>query len=107
MPESHLLSFLDRFSPDCPWLGTRGPRHPVARNMQDEVLPRTWEDIPLRAKRILIMSYLFPPVGGIGVQRALSLARYLPQCGFDVHVLKATNSGGPVMDPELLRMVPH
>jgi hypothetical protein len=41
------------------------------------------------ARKILIMSYLFPPVGGIGVQRALSLAKYLPPCGFEVHVLKA------------------
>jgi glycosyltransferase involved in cell wall biosynthesis len=40
------------------------------------------------------------------VQRALSLARYLPQCDFEVHVLKATNAGGPVMDPDLLRLVP-
>ena len=58
------------------------------------------------AKRILIMSYLFPPVGGIGVQRALSLAKYLPPCGFEVHVLKANNAGGPVHDPELARQIP-
>jgi len=49
---------------------------------------------------------LFPPVGGIGVQRALSLAKYLPQCGFEVHVLKATNAGGPVYDPDLVRQIP-
>jgi glycosyltransferase involved in cell wall biosynthesis len=54
----------------------------------------------------LLISYLFPPVGGIGVQRALSLAKYLPQCGFEVHVLKATNAGGPVYDPDLVRQVP-
>src|SRR4051794_9334077 len=47
-------------------------------------------------KNILIISYLFPPVGGIGVQRALSMAKYLPACGFNVHILKATNAGGPV-----------
>ena len=58
------------------------------------------------AKKILIMSYLFPPVGGIGVQRALSLAKYLPPCGFEVHVLKANNAGGPVHDPELVRQIP-
>src|SRR3954447_26131775 len=57
-------------------------------------------------RRILLISYLFPPVGGIGVQRALSLAKYLPQCGFDVHVLKATNAGGPVYDPDLIRQIP-
>jgi glycosyltransferase involved in cell wall biosynthesis len=54
----------------------------------------------------LIVSYLFPPVGGIGVQRALSLAKYLPSCGFEVHVLKANSAGGPVQDPELERQIP-
>src|SRR5206468_10667490 len=48
---------------------------------------------PQPIKKILIISYLFPPVGGIGVQRALSMAKYLPACGFQVHVLKATNAG--------------
>ena len=56
--------------------------------------------------KILLISYLFPPVGGIGVQRALSLAKYLPQSGFEVHVLKATNAGGPVYDPDLIRQIP-
>ena len=46
-------------------------------------------------RKILIVSYLFPPVGGIGVQRALSMAKYLPRCGYEVYVLKAGNAGGP------------
>ena len=57
-------------------------------------------------RKILIISYLFPPVGGIGVQRALSLAKYLPRSGFEVHVLKATSAGGPVYDPDLLKQIP-
>jgi glycosyltransferase involved in cell wall biosynthesis len=57
-------------------------------------------------RKILIISYLFPPVGGIGVQRALSLAKYLPPCGFEVHILKANNAGGPVRDPDLVRQIP-
>src|ERR1035441_8060198 len=56
--------------------------------------------------KILIISYLFPPAGGIAVQRALSLAKYLPKCGFDVHGLPARNAAGPVRDPDLLRQVP-
>ena len=56
--------------------------------------------------RLLIISYLFPPVGGVGVQRALSLAKYLPDSGFDVHVLTARNAAGPVQDPALLKQVP-
>src|SRR5215470_4178949 len=60
---------------------------------------------PVRS-RILIISYLFPPAGGIGVQRALSLARYLPASGFEVHVLRASNAAAPVFDPALTRRVP-
>lgn len=56
--------------------------------------------------RILLISYLFPPAGGIGVQRALSLARYLPECGFEVHVLSAANAAAPVRDPALCQRVP-
>ena len=56
--------------------------------------------------RLLMISYLFPPVGGVGVQRALSLAKYLPDSGFEVHVLMARNAAGPVQDPDLLKQVP-
>ena len=46
----------------------------------------------LGTNRLLILSYLFPPAGGVAVQRSLSLAKYLPGCGFDVHVLRAHNA---------------
>jgi glycosyltransferase involved in cell wall biosynthesis len=62
--------------------------------------------VTARRRRILLISYLFPPAGGIGVQRALSLARYLPDCGYEVHVLQAKNAAAPVNDPELLSRVP-
>jgi glycosyltransferase involved in cell wall biosynthesis len=56
--------------------------------------------------RILIISYLFPPVGGVGVPRALNFAKYLPQCGIEVHVLRARNAAAPLNDPGLLREIP-
>jgi hypothetical protein len=60
----------------------------------------------MSAPRILLISYLFPPMGGIGVQRALSIARYLPDHGFELHVLRAPNAAGPVIDPALANLVP-
>ncbi len=57
-------------------------------------------------RKVLIISYLFPPAGGISVQRALSLAKYLPQCGLEVHVLSARNATTPTVDPSLLKQVP-
>jgi hypothetical protein len=57
-------------------------------------------------RKLLLVSYLFPPAGGIGVQRALGFARYLPRHGYQVHVLTARNPAAPVQDPDLLRRVP-
>src|SRR4051794_39732621 len=57
-------------------------------------------------RRLLLISYLFPPAGGIAVQRALSLAKYLPDCGYEIHVLRAYNAAQPVYDPGLLEHIP-
>ena len=56
--------------------------------------------------KVLIVAYWFPPAGGIAVQRALSLVKYLPERGFEVHVLAPKNPPAPVLDPALLRQVP-
>ncbi len=56
--------------------------------------------------KLLVVSYLFPPAGGIGVQRVLSWTRYLPALGFDVTVLAAKNPSVPTLDPSLLAAVP-
>jgi glycosyltransferase involved in cell wall biosynthesis len=57
-------------------------------------------------RNLLLIAYLFPPAGGITVQRALSLARYLPAHGFKVHVLQAANAPTPVVDKSLLGRIP-
>jgi len=56
--------------------------------------------------RALLISYLFPPAGGIAVQRMLAMARYLPENGIDVHVLSASNPSVPTMDASLLSRIP-
>ena len=61
----------------------------------------------MRRRKILIISYLFPPAGGIAVQRALSFSKYLPELAWEVHVLSAANAAVPVRDPGLLRHVPE
>jgi glycosyltransferase involved in cell wall biosynthesis len=55
--------------------------------------------------KLLLISCYFPPAGGIGVQRALSLARYLPQNGFRVFVL-TSRSSVPTVDSELMSLIP-
>jgi glycosyltransferase involved in cell wall biosynthesis len=57
-------------------------------------------------KRVLLVSYTFPPVGGAGVQRPAKFAKYLPQFGWDVTVLTAANPSVPLFDDSLCADVP-
>jgi glycosyltransferase involved in cell wall biosynthesis len=57
--------------------------------------------------RVLLVSYWFPPCGGVAVQRALAMARYMPAAGVDVFVLTARNPASESgSDPALERMIP-
>lgn len=51
--------------------------------------------------RVLLISYLFPPVGGAGVQRASKFVKYLPGVGWGVSVLTASNPSVPLHDASL------
>ena len=39
------------------------------------------------SEKALIIAYLFPPIGGAGVQRIVKFAKYLPGCGWEPVVL--------------------
>lgn len=52
-------------------------------------------------RNLLLVSYHFPPHGGSGVQRALKLAKYLPESGWRAHVICAAHRHYPVMDATL------
>lgn len=55
---------------------------------------------------VLLITFSFPPAGGVGVLRALSLAKYLPESDVRVDVLTARNAPAVVRDEGLLRQVP-
>jgi glycosyltransferase involved in cell wall biosynthesis len=55
---------------------------------------------------VLLITFSFPPAGGVGVLRALSLARYLPENGVRVDVLTARNAPAVGRDLSLLQQVP-
>ncbi|MBS1800806.1 MAG: glycosyltransferase [Acidobacteria bacterium] len=55
---------------------------------------------------LLLITFSFPPAGGVGVLRALSLAKYLPEDGVRVDVLTARNAPAVGKDLSLLRQVP-
>src|ERR1700760_1264781 len=55
---------------------------------------------------VLLVTYVFPPVGGTGVMRAASLARYLPAEGIRLDVLTTRNPAAVGSDPTLLKDIP-
>ncbi|MCB2186517.1 MAG: glycosyltransferase [Deltaproteobacteria bacterium] len=57
-------------------------------------------------KSLLLISHFFPPVGGGAVQRALKLAKYLPQMGWRPLVLAALEPPAPAWDESLLAELP-
>ncbi len=60
-----------------------------------------------RARRVLLIAYNFPPVGGAGVQRPAKWAKYLRRFGWDVTVLTTENPSVPVRDDSLLADLPE
>lgn len=58
---------------------------------------------PMRrnGRRVLFISYPFPPTGGGGVQRAVKFAKYLPRCGWHPTILTVANPSVPVKDSDL------
>ncbi|MDE3058075.1 MAG: glycosyltransferase [Bacteroidota bacterium] len=57
-------------------------------------------------KKVLIVTYYFPPSGGPGVQRVLKFAKYLPQFGWEPVILTVENGDYPARDESLLNEIP-
>ena len=52
--------------------------------------------------RVLVITYFFPPVGGVGVQRTLKYVTYLPRWGWEPVVVAPGDPAFPVRDPSLM-----
>ncbi|MCA1761640.1 MAG: hypothetical protein LC664_01380 [Flavobacteriales bacterium] len=61
----------------------------------------------MAAKKVLIITYYWPPAGGAGVQRWLKMAKYLPEFGIEPVVLTVDESYAsyPVVDRSFLEDV--
>ncbi|MBI5464677.1 MAG: glycosyltransferase family 4 protein [Ignavibacteriales bacterium] len=57
-------------------------------------------------KKVLIITYYFPPSGGPGVQRVLKFAKYLPTFGWQPVVLTVENGDFPARDESLMAEIP-
>lgn len=56
-------------------------------------------------KKILIITYYWPPAGGPGVQRWLKFVKYLPDFGYEPHVYIPENPTYPIVDEKLTKDV--
>jgi glycosyltransferase involved in cell wall biosynthesis len=56
---------------------------------------------------VLLVTYSFPPAGGVGVLRAASLARYLPAEQIRLDVLTTRNASAVGTDSTLLNTIPR
>jgi glycosyltransferase involved in cell wall biosynthesis len=62
--------------------------------------------LPSETRRVLFVTYTFPPVGGAGVQRVTKFLKYLPRHGWVGSVLTVSNPSVPVFDESLAADVP-
>jgi glycosyltransferase involved in cell wall biosynthesis len=56
--------------------------------------------------RALLLTYVFPPTGGVGSERVRKLAKYLPEHDVEPIVLTALNPSVPLVDSSIVRDVP-
>jgi glycosyltransferase involved in cell wall biosynthesis len=59
----------------------------------------------LKLLNVLLVTYSFPPAGGVGVLRAASLARYFSAESIRLDVLTARNASAVGLDPTLLKEI--
>lgn len=59
----------------------------------------------MKNKKVLIITYYWPPAGGPGVQRWLKFAKYLPEFGIEPIIYTPENPSYPIIDESLLNEV--
>jgi len=58
-------------------------------------------------KKVLILTYYFPPSGGAGVQRWLKFTKYLPKFGWEPTIITTKNGDYPIIDNSLVGEIPQ
>lgn len=57
-------------------------------------------------KKVLIVAYMFPPIGGIGIVRPVQFAKYLPEFGWEPVILTVAQNAEYMADCSLLDELP-
>ncbi|MCS3532686.1 glycosyltransferase involved in cell wall biosynthesis [Chryseobacterium sp. JUb7] len=63
--------------------------------------------VQMEQKKILIITYYWPPAGGPGVQRWLKFAKYLPEFGWKPVIYTPENPSYPLLDESLMKDIPE
>src|SRR6266508_4494698 len=78
-------------------------------------MPLTWRgsswgkaiiNVTNMEKNLLFITYVFPPVGGAGIQRNIKFIKYLTLNNWDVTVLAPANPSVPVVDNSFIDDIP-
>ena len=57
-------------------------------------------------RRLLMVAYTFPPIAGVGIERSLKHARYLPEHGWQPVIVAPANPGYRLVDTATLDRIP-
>jgi glycosyltransferase involved in cell wall biosynthesis len=60
----------------------------------------------MSSKKVLIVTYYWPPSGGSGVQRWLKFVKYLDKAGWETFVVTPENPSFTIADPSLAKDIP-
>ena len=60
----------------------------------------------MSGRRVLVVAYYFPPLGGVGVQRTLKFIEHLPRAGWQPVVVAPRGATYRVMDPSAVERLP-
>lgn len=58
-------------------------------------------------KKVLFITYYWPPAGGPGVQRVLKFVKYLPEYGWEPVILTVAKGNFPAIDESLIKEIPE
>lgn len=58
-------------------------------------------------KKVLIITYYWPPSGGVGVHRCLKFAKYLRHYGWEPIIYTAKNANYPYFDETNFKDIPE
>jgi glycosyltransferase involved in cell wall biosynthesis len=64
------------------------------------------KDLEVKMKKLLLLTYYWPPSGGPGVQRWLKFVKFLPEFGWQPTVITTRDGDYPALDTSLLKEVP-